>query len=625
MPLLKLTDIDVAFAGPKLLDSIQLQVEPGDRIGLLGRNGMGKSTLLKVINRQLTPDSGRIELGQGIRVKTLIQQVPEDTQGTIFDVVAAGLEKLGTTLSRYHHVIQQLNNDSSPALLQQLERLQHEIEEQNGWQFNQQIEKVLSRLDLPADIEFATLSGGLKRRVLLAQALVCDPHILLLDEPTNHLDIASITWLEKFLSDYQGALIFITHDRSFLQAVANRIIELDRGQLTDYPGNYQSYLVQKAHALEVEQTHNALFDKKLAQEEAWIRQGIKARRTRNEGRVRALEQLRRERSQRREVVGRANMAVQVGEKSAKSVIIAEKVNYQIGDKTIIKNFSTIIDRGDKVGIIGPNGCGKTTLINLLLGNLQPTSGSARLGERLEIAFFDQLRTQLDLEKTVEENISQGSEFIVQNGNRKHIIGYCQDFLFTPQQARGSMKALSGGERNRVLLASLFAKPANFLVLDEPTNDLDLETLELLEDLLVQFTGTVLIVSHDRAFLNNVVTNTLVYQGDGEFQEYVGGYEDYLEQSARQVKPVSKQPIKTAPAQTTPKPTNKLSYKEQRELDALPAMIEKLEAELSELQMQLADPDFYRQNDAKSKEIGARLQHVQDEITKCYARWEELEQ
>lgn len=618
MALLVLRDLCLHFAGPAILDHADLTIQKGDRIGLVGRNGMGKSTLLQVIQGDISVDKGTIELQKGAVVASLQQNVPTDMQGRVYDIVAGGLRDIGDLLIAYHHA----SLATEPEALDRLHHIQHQLEAKGGWQHSQEIAKVISRLDLDEDAEFAGLSGGWKRRVLLARALVSSPDILLLDEPTNHLDIESITWLEKALQDYRGTIIFVTHDRAFLQKLATRIVELDRGIITDWPGDYAKYLERKAHALATEEKQNALFDKKLAQEETWIRQGIKARRTRNEGRVRALKQLRLERNARRDVQGKANIQLQTAEKSGKEVIVAEHISCERGGKRIINDFSTTVMRGDKIGLIGPNGCGKTTLLKCLLKQLPLSSGKVSLGTNLQIAFFDQLRSQLEDDKTIEENVGQGSDTITINGKSKHVIGYLQDFLFSPERSRSTVRTLSGGERNRVLLAKLFAQPANLLILDEPTNDLDIETLELLESLIVEFTGTVLVVSHDREFLNNVVSSIIAFRHDGQFDEYVGGYEDYLRQA-----PQSKPAPSKAKAVKKEKPksqTKKLSYNEQRELDALPQKIERLENQLEEYQSQLANPAFYQQPAEEITRVTDALKVVEAELEQAYQRWESLD-
>lgn len=633
MSLVSLRNIALGFGGPTLLDGVNLEIEKAERICLVGRNGTGKSTLFKILMGELQPDDGSIQIGQGIRVSKLAQEVPDNTQGTVYSVVAEGLDKAGQLLIRFNELSHQLAEDMD--LMPEFEKVQHELEAVNGWQIGQRIDTILSQLELDADAEFSSLSGGWKRRVLLAQTLVAEPDVLLLDEPTNHLDIEMIAWLEDFLLNYKGTLVFITHDRMFLRRLATRIIELDRGQLTSWPGNYEKYLENKQAALDAEASEAALFDKKLADEEKWIRQGIKARRTRNEGRVRALEKMRSERAQRREVTGQAKLKMQDSSASGKIVVAAEDVSWSWQDaqgnkNTLIKNFSTTIFRGDKIGIIGPNGCGKTTLIRLLLGDLEAEQGEITQGTKLDIAYFDQLRGQLETEKNVQDNIAGGNDFVTINGEPRHVISYLGDFLFSPQRARTPVKALSGGERNRLLLAKLFTKPANMLVMDEPTNDLDVDTLELLESILVEYEGTVILVSHDRSFINEVVTSTLVFEGDGQVNEYVGGYDDWLRQRRisssnksvkNKVKPKAEDSIAIVNEE---KKQKKLSYKEQSELEKLPAKIEKWEAEQEELHGQMASSDFYQQDNDVVTKAQQRLAEIEAELAKGYARWEELE-
>lgn len=629
MALLTLRNVTLSFGGAPLLDGVDLQVEPGERLCLVGRNGTGKSTLMKLLAGELQADSGEIVARQGLRVARLTQEVPRGLSGDVFDVVADGLGEQGKLLAEYHHISQQLA-DGDEKLLVKLERIQHELEACDGWQTNQRVEAVISRLKLPADSEFSELSGGMKRRVLLARELVREPELLLLDEPTNHLDVAAIDWLEEFLLGWGGTLLFITHDRMFLQNLATRIIELDRGRLTSWPGDYETYLKRKAEALEAEAQQNALFDKRLAQEEVWIRQGIKARRTRNEGRVRALKAMREERGERRERSGRAKVAVTEAERSGKLVIEAESIGMEYQGRTLFHDFSTAITRGDKVGILGPNGSGKTTLLQVLLGKLPPQQGKVKLGTNLEIAYFDQHRAQLDEEASVLDNVAEGSDRVEINGQSKHIMGYLQDFLFSPERARSPVRSLSGGERNRLLLAKLFTKPANLLVMDEPTNDLDVETLELLEELLLDYQGTLLLVSHDRAFLNNVVTSTVAFEGQGELHEYVGGYDDWLRQrrsaepqpqlARKQAKPATETRAENKPAA---KPA-KLSYKDQRELDALPKRIEELETALEALHETMSDPDFYQQEGTVIAETNEKLERLEAEMAEAFERWEALE-
>lgn len=626
MALLSIKQLTVSFGGPNLLDKVDFQLDKGERVCLVGRNGAGKSTLMKVIAAEILPDGGELSGLAELKIARLEQEVPAGTKGSVFDVVAAGLGDIAPLLVDYHHIVQQLQHDHSEAILNRLEKAQHKLEAADGWRLEQQVETVISRLSLDADAEFGSLSGGMKRRVLLAQALAKSPDILLLDEPTNHLDISSITWLEGFLKSYGGTLLFITHDRSFLQALATRIVMLDRGQLTSFPGDYRTFLKTREAMLSAEAEQNAQFDKKLAEEEVWIRQGIKARRTRNEGRVRALEQLRRERSQRREIQGNVNMQLQEADRSGKLVVEVENVGQNFDGRQLFADFSTVIQRGDKIGIIGPNGCGKSTLLSILLGRAEPQSGTVKSGTNLQIAYFDQLRSQLDEQASVVDNVSQGRDFIEVNGARKHIIGYLQDFLFTPERARTPVKALSGGERNRLLLAKLFTQPANLLVLDEPTNDLDAETLELLEDLLLGFKGTLLLVSHDRSFLNNVVTSCIVFDEDGGLREYVGGYDDWLAQR-HQTKSVDKSSDKAKATTADMKASKKkstLTYQQQLDLKALPVEIEKLEQQQAALTSKMSEADFYNQPAEAISAAQQQLAKIESQLEQIFDKWAALE-
>ncbi|MHC1696744.1 MAG: ATP-binding cassette domain-containing protein [Geobacteraceae bacterium] len=627
MSLLSLRTIQLAFGGPPLLDGVNLQIEEGDRLCLLGRNGTGKSTLLKIVAGDLPPDNGEIIRQQGLRTAVVTQESPPNLSGTVFDVVASGMGDAAELLAEYHHVSIRLATERSAELLKTLETLHKSLEDSGGWSLHQEVERVLGRLDLDPEAEFSHLSGGTKRRALLARALVSRPEILILDEPTNHLDIDTIVWLEEFLLKEVKTFLFVTHDRAFARKMANRVAELDKGRLYVFPCGYDTFVERREALLEAEIARQALFDKKLAQEEAWIRQGIKARRTRNEGRVRALKKLREERRNRRERIGSVKMQLQEAERSGNLVVEAEAVSFSYDGKPIISNLTTTIMRGDRIGIIGPNGSGKTTLLRLLLGELEPQSGEIRLGTRREVLYFDQLREQLDPEQTVQENVGKGNDTVVINGRPRHIIGYLQDFLFSPERARSPVRILSGGERNRLLLAKLFIKPSNVLVMDEPTNDLDAETLDLLEELLAEYTGTLLLVSHDREFLNNVVTSTLVLGNSGQIGEFVGGYDDWLRQSA----PATSA---TAPAKSSAPPKEKsrseqdkprkLSFKEQRELESLPDRIATLEAELTVLHEKLADPEFYRNAGAEVAQLTAQLKEVEGEMEGAFARWEELE-
>ncbi len=638
MALLKFTNVSLAFGVTPLLDGVSWQIERGERVCIIGRNGTGKSSLLRIVKGEQQADDGEVWRAPALKIGELPQELPRADDRSVFDVVAAGLAGVGELLAEYHHLTQDTSGELD---MERLMHVQQELEARDGWRLQQLVDSTLSRLQLPAEKTLAELSGGWRRRVLLAQALVAEPDLLLLDEPTNHLDIGAIAWLEDALRGYPGAVLFITHDRAFLQALATRILELDRGNLIDWQGDYASFLVHKEQQLAAEETANALFDKRLAQEEVWIRQGIKARRTRNEGRVRALKAMRNERSERRERQGKANLLLETADKSGKQVILAEHMSYaHPGGEPLIRDLTLMIQRGDRIGLLGPNGSGKTTLLKLLLGDLQPTAGKIQYGTKLEIAYFDQLRLQLEPEKTVIDNLAEGREFITINGQDRHVLSYLGDFLFSPQRARTPVKALSGGERARLLLAKLFSKPANLLVLDEPTNDLDVETLELLEEVLLSFEGTVLMVSHDRAFLDNVVTSTLVFEGAGRVQEYVGGYHDWLRQGGsprllgvqtredgKSAQPASKSepaPVATPVAATAAPAKRKLSYKEQRELDALPGAIETAEIELEALQTAIADPGFYQLPAEVSRGKLARMEALQAELDRLIERWAELE-
>lgn len=620
MSLIQLQRVDFSIGGPLLLEHVDLSIEANERVCIVGRNGEGKSTLMKLIAGELKADDGEVRVQNGIVVARMAQEVPQDTAGSVFDVVAQGLGDLGLLLARYHHLLAEGDMDA-------LGDVQTQIEAQHGWDLDRRVTDVLTRLELPGDTDFAALSGGMKRRVLLAQALVRKPDVLLLDEPTNHLDIEAIGWLEAFLRQFEGSIIFITHDRSFLRALATRIVEIDRGQLTDWPGDYDNYLRRREERLHAEAQANSHFDKKLAQEEVWIRQGIKARRTRNEGRVRALKALRVERSQRRELSGNVKMTMAHAQASGKKVIDLEHVHQSYGGRVLIENLSTTIMRGDRVGIIGPNGAGKSTLLKIMLGELKPDRGHATLGTGIQIAYFDQHRVQLNDQLNALDNVAEGREFIELNGSRKHIIGYLQDFLFSPERARAPITRLSGGERNRLLLAKLFAQPSNLLVMDEPTNDLDVETLELLEELLTQYQGTLLLVSHDREFLDNVVSSTLVLEGEGKIGEYVGGYTDWLRQRPSALAPSIKSlESKTVAAAAAPvaEAKRKLSYKDARELEQLPKRIETLEADIAARSEAMNDPDFFRQDNAALTKANEALSKLQAELDTAYARWAELD-
>ena len=624
--LISFKNLSLNLGNTVLLDKVNFTLEAGERLCLVGRNGTGKSTLMKVLTGEVHSDSGELVRQQGLRITELPQEVPRDVEGTVYEVVADGLGDAGHLVAQYHHLLLH-----EPDNMDKLGRVQSALEAADGWTIDSKVQAMCERLQLPPDMEFVSLSGGLKRRALLARALVAEPDILLLDEPTNHLDIDSITWLEDFLATWPGTLLFVTHDRAFLRRLATRIIELDRGTLRSWPGTYDEYLVRKEEALRVEEQANALFDKKLAQEEVWIRKGIKARRVRDQGRVERLKKLRNDYAARRNLAGEAKLVLQEAEKSGKLVAEAKHISFSRGDNVIVRNFSTTIIRGDKIGIIGPNGAGKTTLLNLLLGKLEPGSGNLRSGTKLEVAYFDQLRAALDENKPVFENIGGGKDFVVIDGKQMHVMSYLQNFLFTPDRARSPVKALSGGERARLLLARLFAEPSNLLVLDEPTNDLDVETLDLLEELLLDYQGTVLMVSHDRAFLNNVVTRTFVYEGGGRIGEYVGGYDDWLRQRRETTfTAVRPEPKKAEPVIRIqePKPAAKvpagLNSKERRELDTLPKTIEKLETEQRELGLKLSEREFYQTQREQAQAAQARLAIIEQELAKAYARWEALE-
>ena len=624
MPLVTLQDIYLSYGQPPLIDHINLVIERGERVCLIGRNGAGKSTLLKILTGQITADDGVLKRTAGVKIAQLEQSVPEDAQGSVFDVITQGLGAEGELAKRYHHLILELGNDPSDQTMRDLEECQSELDRVNGWDINQRVESIITKMDLDADVDIASLSGGYKRRVLLARALVCDPDLLLLDEPTNHLDIDAIQWVEQFLLKWEGSLLFISHDRRFMDNLATRFIEIDRGQLAEFNCNYATYLQRKEEILEVEDRQNALFDKRLSQEEVWIRQGIKARRTRNEGRVRALESMRREYADRRKRQGTARMDIQQADRSGKIVAEADNISFAFeGDQQpVVRNFSTLIQRGDKVGFIGRNGVGKTTLIKLLLSELTPQQGSIKTGTNLNVAYFDQYRSALDEEKTVQDNVSGGRDMLEIGGKPKHVISYLQDFLFAPDRCRQPVKALSGGERNRLLLAKLFTQPSNVLVLDEPTNDLDIDTLDLLEELLIDYKGTIILVSHDRAFLNNVVTSTLVFDGNGNINQYIGGYDDWLRQRKTEQPASSQQPSKVQAKTATA--SKKLSYKDQRELDNLPLEIENLETQIAEISELISQPDFYKGDRTETAKTETSLSELQQQLSHCYERWESLE-
>ena len=628
MPLLRLDSVHLQYGTQVILDQVSLSITKGEKLGLLGRNGTGKTTLLKVLAGELSSDSGERWVRPGIRIARLQQTLPEADELSVYDVVAAGLADAGRLLSEYHKLVQAEQPDMA-----MLSRVQTQLEAADGWQLQQRVETTISQLQLPAEATMGELSGGWRRRVALAQALVSQPDLLLLDEPTNHLDIPAIRWLEEQLASFSGALILITHDRRFLQNVANSIAELDRGHLTQWRGDYQGFLRHREQQLEAEERANELFDKKLAQEEVWIRQGIKARRTRNEGRVRALKALRTERHNRRERTGSANFAVETSGQSGKIVAELQHVDKNFGDQVVLKNVSTIIQRGDRVGIVGPNGAGKSTLVKLLLGKLEPDAGKIIFGSKLELAYSDQLRDQLEPQKNLIDNVCGGQDFIEINGKRRHAISYLGDFLFSPERVRTPVKALSGGEQNRAILAKLFSKPANLLVLDEPTNDLDIETLELLEEILLTFDGTVLLVSHDRDFMDNVVTSLLVLEGDGVVTEQAGGYSDWEARggqlrSGRSEQLVAdsasaKQPPAAPAAVAAPK-KSKLSYRLQRELDSMPAVLEALEQRQQALETAVAKEDFYQQDHATVQQALEELASIQAEMEATFERWSQLE-
>lgn len=625
MPLVKLEGVSVSFSAAPLLDGVDFQIDPGERIALVGLNGAGKSTLMKVVNGQVHADHGSVWQDPAIRVAQLPQMLPAADERLVYDVVAEGLAEV----RELREAFEALSHKTDAASLQKMERLQLRLEALDGWHLEQRVQTVLDRLGLDADTRMSELSGGWRRRAALGAALVQRPDLLLLDEPTNHLDIETIEWLEQVMLDYRGAILFVSHDRDLVEHLATRIVELDRGNLTSFPGSYTQYLELKQKLLEDEERQNAEFDKKLAQEERWIRQGIKARRTRNEGRVRALKQMRQERSQRRERQGTANISLDEAQRSGKLVAELKHVNMQYAGKPLLQDFSMTVQRGDRIGLIGANGSGKSTLLRIILGQLEPDAGEVKLGTKMDVAYFDQLRGQLDPEKSVIDNVSGGRESVDINGRQRHIISYLQDFLFSPERARTPVKALSGGECNRLLLARLFSQPANVLVLDEPTNDLDIETLELLEEILLAFEGTILLVSHDRRFLDNVVTSSVVFEGDARVREYVGGYKDWLRQRPQLVhqaqaeaKPAEEK--QKAAEKPRRKSSNKLSYKLQRELDSLPEQLEEAEAELEKLQAETSAPDFYSRDHEDVAKVLEVLHQQEQRLETLMERWVELE-
>jgi len=627
MGLLRIRGVSLSFGGPPLLDRATIQIESGERIGLLGRNGSGKSTFVKLLAGEIRPDSGEIVPGGDVRIALLPQDVPDDLPGTVYDVVASGGFEHARLLSEYHDLTMRIARGENDGLLKTLEQVQHLIEASGAWRYHQRINAVIERTALDENARFTTLSAGMKRRVFLGKALVADPDLLLLDEPTNHLDVATILWLEEFLLRYGKTLVFVTHDRAFLKRLATRIVEIDRGRLTSYTCDYPTYLERRQALLEAEERQWSEFDKKLAREEAWIRQGIRARRTRDEGRVRALMRMREERAARQEQTGLSRLSIEEAERSGRMVVDARGISFAWGDKKIVDGFSTTIIRGDRVGIIGPNGCGKTTLLRILLGQLVPEEGKVRLGTNVAVAYFDQLRSQLDETRTLRENIGGGNDMIIMGSGSRHVVGYLQDFLFSPERTMSPVGSLSGGERNRLLLAKLFIVPSNVLVLDEPTNDLDTETLELLEEKLLEYNGTILMVSHDRAFLNNVVTSTIVFEEDGGLREYVGGYDDWLRQTnpspAAQRAAPKEQKQKKAKA---PQEKKRLSFKEARELESLPPLIEALEEEKRQLTETLNSPEFYAGHDLERiRTVNDRWGALEKELDAAYHRWDELEE
>ncbi|MGL5680078.1 MAG: ABC transporter ATP-binding protein [Plesiomonas shigelloides] len=634
MALINLTGAYLSYSDAPLLDHTELHIEPNERVCLVGRNGAGKSTLMKVLAGEQKLDDGRLQVQQDVVVARLEQDPPRDAQGSVFDYVAEGVEKVAQQLKDYHDISLKIATDPSEQNLAKMARLQEALDHCDGWRFESRIHQVMEQLNLKEDMALSELSGGWLRKAALARALVSDPDVLLLDEPTNHLDVDTIRWLESFLKEYKGSIVFISHDRAFIRNMATRIVDLDRGVLVSWPGDYDKYLEGKEEALRVEEQQNAEFDKRLAQEEVWIRQGIKARRTRNEGRVRALKALRRERAERREVMGTSRIQVDDVSRSGKIVFELENAGYEVDGKVLLKNFTTTIMRGDKIALVGPNGCGKTTLIKLLLGELQPTTGTVRCGTKLDVAYFDQYRAELDPEKTVMDNVAEGKQEVMVAGKPRHILGYLQDFLFHPRRAMTPVKALSGGERNRLLLAKLLLKPNNLLILDEPTNDLDIETLELLEELLAEYQGTLLLVSHDRQFVDNTVTTCWMFEGDGQVSEYVGGYHDSRQQQeavfatraaqqpkaakpAEEAKPVAEKPRRTTA-------TVRLSYKQQRELDELPALLEQYETRIAELQAEVENPEFFQKPHQETSRVLNELAEVEQKLETAFERWEELE-
>jgi ABC transport system ATP-binding/permease protein len=625
MALLTLQEVSIAFGSAPLLEKVNLQLEKAERVCLLGRNGEGKTTLLRLAGGVLAPDEGTITLQPGNTISALPQELPAGLQGSIHEIVAAGLGRIGALLEEYHLLSSSLKHRADPSILRHMDEVQHRLEQEQGWQLHQRVETVLSRFGLDPDLQFETLSVGLKRRTLLARAMAAEPDVLLLDEPTNHLDIGTIAWMEEFLQKYRGTILFVTHDRMFLEKLATRTVELDRGRLFNWACGYRAFVERRQNAREVEEAQRSKFTKKLAREEEWIRQGIKARRTRNEGRVRALMELRKAQQAWRTQAGNVRIKIQEAERTGKLVIEAEGISHGYGGAPFIKDFSTRIIRGDRIGIIGPNGCGKSTLLKVLLQEIEPDQGTVRPGTGLDVIYFDQLREQLEEDKTVQQNVGDGNEILTINGRPCHVIGYLKDFLFSPDRARSPVHTLSGGERNRLLLARLFTRPSNVVVLDEPTNDLDIETLELLEERLLDYSGTILLVSHDRAFLNNVVTGTLVFEGNGTITEYAGGYDDWLTQRPKPV--VIKEPARPREPRKRPEQKDrprKLTFKEVKELEELPAHIEVLEQEHKSLYSRMADPAFYRGAGEEVNRTRLRIAEIERKLAEVYERWAELE-
>lgn len=629
--LLTLHNAELAFGGGALLNKSNLVIESNERVCLVGRNGAGKSTLLKVLDGKIQLDDGSLLINNDVKVARLEQDPPTASTMSAYDYVASGMAEAGVVLTQYHEQLNVVAEDCSEKALNKLQRLQEQIDTLNAWTLDTKINQILERLAISPEITLDQLSGGWLRKVALAKALVNDPDLLLLDEPTNHLDVGTIEWLEQFLMSFNGSIVFISHDREFIRRLATRIVDIDRGKLSSWPGGYEAYLVAKEEALRVEEEQNAEFDRKLAIEEKWIRQGIKARRTRNEGRVRALKSLRVERSERTNVQGKAKIVVDEAARSGKIIFETDDLSYSYDDLRIVKDFSCTIMRGDKIALVGHNGCGKSTLLKLLLGNIEPDNGTVKCGTKLEVAYFDQYRDALDPEKTVVDNLAEGKQEVEINGNKRHVLGYLQDFLFHPDRARTPVKALSGGEKNRLLLAKIFLKPSNFLILDEPTNDLDVETLELLEELLANYQGTLLLVSHDRSFVDNTVTHTWFFDGKGNIQQFVGGYSDAVRHKAQSEAPnIAEKATKPAPLKaekkaTAPAKKKKLSYKIQLELDELPALLETLEAEVETLQETINTPEFFTKDKKDANQFLAQLAEAEAKLETAFARWEELDE